>query len=431
MNSMALDFNSKFYTLVFFLVVLSGLNIDVIHKAQVFGLISPIRLCWALLMFCFVMSIRQDQFRLEVPILLLSTWAALHIVNLVFFDGSVDIILTRLMQAMFIASLFLSILHRHFSVAEFCSAASPFLALLAGVSFCALLIITHFFDRVVFDTFKYAVIGNPANFSIFCAQLIALFLVKDLFRRDAFENKSFRSVFYLIMLVAPILAWQLASSGRAGLVLTFCAIAGYGLARFQIVGAVMAVVSALFASAVFVLLTNLMMEFFGLSSYITEHTGRHIMRGLDVLSSLNFQNLAHLKILDALNGISSERISIFFETVNSLKAEKLLTGFGVGNFRVTEHQHFPHIELLRYFSELGVIATMVAAAIYLYPFQRTPRSEPIVFSKMYMIGFLVTCLLQPSGPLTHLNNSILFWMLFSHVGLVKKLASENKTMTSG
>lgn len=427
---MSFRFDQKSYYLVFFLVVVSGLNIDVVHKAQVFGLISPIRMCWALLMFCFVMSIRHDQLRLEIPVLLLSAWAALHIVNLLFFDGSVDLILTRLMQALFIGSLFLSVLYRHFSVAEFCRAASPFLALLAGVSFCALLIITHFFDRVVFDAFKYAVIGNPANFSIFCAQFIALFLVKDLFTRDASETKPFRSVFYLIILIAPILAWQLASSGRAGLILTLCAIAGYGLARYRFVGAVMAVVSTLFASAVFVLLTSLMMEFFGLSSYIAEHTGRHAMRGLDVISSLDLRNSAHPEILDALNRISSERISILFETVNSLKVEKVLTGFGVGNFRVTEHHHFPHIELLRYFSELGVIATIVAAAIYLYPFQRTPRSEPIVFSKMYMVGFMVTCLLQPSGPLTHLNNSILFWLLFSHVSLVKKLASENKTMTS-
>ena len=123
---------------------------------------------------------------------------------------------------------------------------------------------------------------------------------------------------------------------------------------------------------------------------------------------------------NALDRILSGRLTILIEAYNQIEFSNLLFGVGVGNFTVVQGEQFPHVELLRYLGELGVFGMVVAIAIYQYPLRFTSSNYVDLFSLYYLICFLGISFLQPSGALTHLNNSFLFWLLFANLIMKNK-----------
>ena len=177
-------FNTKFihrkaYSVVFFFIVLSGLNVELFNTYQFGGLITPMRIGWVALAIYLFLRLSPQKIIFSIPIYLLGAWMLLHILNLVFIGGAGNTVLVRLVQCVFIGVLLLSISNRNFCLVEFGKSVAPIVSLAAAVLFLIFLI-CNLINNEIFELMRVSIIGNPANFSIFCAQLIAFSFLKIL-----------------------------------------------------------------------------------------------------------------------------------------------------------------------------------------------------------------------------------------------------------
>ena len=395
------DMNVRFYTLFSTLIFFSGLSIAWLNVPFLNGTVSLIRVGWAGLLIYIVLKITWNREILRHPLVLLFLfWILLHIFNFLILDGAATAILTRIFQASFITALLIIIMQRGFDLATFCKAINPLFSLVAGIALLAFLF-ASVISSGLFYMIQGSIIGVSSNFSIFCSQLFALFLLKDLHKIEPKKGSLFVSMVMLVLLTLPILGWQVVSSGRTGLLLTIIAACGYGFAKERFKGAVIAF---LVLSATIVILD----EAFKLFPYIFELTkdliqkgvglarqGDGIFRKFDKIISLISAHNDGQELREAVNTLSSWRIDGLQQTLQALKSDKLLFGFGVNNFQITTltGTHYPHVELLRYCGELGLLGAAVAIIIYAYPFVQ-PSSTVIslskkvkIFSLVYMIGF--------------------------------------------
>ncbi|MEC8190282.1 MAG: hypothetical protein VX033_03775, partial [Verrucomicrobiota bacterium] len=412
-----------FYGIFIGLIALSGLSVDWLNSLTLNELVSPIRVCWVVVFLYIVANLRWDYRALiSLPVALLAAWIVLHVLNLIFLNGAANAIMTRIFQASFITALLIITLQRGFDLSNLCKAINPLIALFAGIALIVFLVSSVQSARLFF-AIQGSIIGVSSNFSIFCSQLFALFLFKDLYSKPSKERSLFKSIVLIVLITLPILGWQVLSSGRAGVIMTIIAACGYGFAKERLKGAFVAFLVLL---ATIITLN----EAFNYFPYLFELTrdlltkgigvarqGDGIFRKLDLALS-TFSSIQSAQTLENFDKLSSWRINGLLQTLDALESDKFWLGFGVNNFKVTTltGEIYPHIELLRYFAELGVFGALLAATIYAYPFAKIAihrnllRNNVVVFSLIYMTGFLLTTLLQPSGPLTHLNNTWLFWI---------------------
>lgn len=436
--------DKRFYGIFVSLIALSGLSVDWLNSLSLYELLSPTRACWAAILLYIVTKVRWNQWVTPAfPVALLVVWAGLHILNQLMLDGAASAVLTRIFQSSFIIALLVLTLQRGFELSHFCDAISPIIVIVSGIALVALLA-SSATNVDLFHMIRGSVIGVSSNFSIFCSQLFALFLLKDLLSRTSEKHSFLKTFMMLVLLTLPILGWQVVSSGRAGVVLTIISACGYGFARQRFKGMMIALVVVM---ATIVILDQAIRYFphiFEVSRALLEQgigvarQGDGIFRKLDLVFSL-VGSTQHTQAIEAINRLSSWRIDGLMQTLEALRSDKFWFGFGVNNFEVatTTGKTYPHVELLRYFAELGVIGAFVAATIYAYPFVQTVISRDLLrhkvvhFSLAYMIGFLCTTLLQPSGPLTHLNNSWLFWILFCNLILLRERELSETTSKDG
>lgn len=435
---------NRFYGIFVILIALSGLSVDWLNSLSLYEFFSPIRACWAAFFLYIVAKVSLKQrVTSAFPVALLVAWTGLHIINLLMLDGAASAVLTRIFQSSFIIALLLLTLQRGFDLSQFCEAISPMIAIVIGVALLALLA-SSATSVDLFYMIRGSVIGVSSNFSIFCSQLFALFLLKDLLSRKSEKLYSFKTIVMLVLLTLPILGWQVVSSGRAGVFLTIISACGYGFAKQRFKGMIIAFLVVMTTIIILDQAIKYFPYIFEVSRELLKQgigvarQGDGIFRNVPQVFSL-FGSTQHTQAIEAIDRLSSWRVDGLMQTLAALKSDKFWFGFGVNNFEVTTStgKIYPHVELLRYFAELGIIGAVVAATIYAYPFVQTVISRDLLrhkvvhFSIAYMIGFLCTTLLQPSGPLTHLNNSWLFWILFCNLILLRERELSETTSKEG
>tara|TARA_B110000977_G_C10868351_1_gene412515 strand:- start:29 stop:421 length:393 start_codon:yes stop_codon:yes gene_type:complete len=120
------------------------------------------------------------------------------------------------------------------------------------------------------------------------------------------------------------------------------------------------------------------------------------------------------------------RLTLIVRSIEAFNFQMLLFGYGIINFFITEigaQKLAPHVELLRHMMELGMFGFLIAFSIYSAPFLKSPPNEKEQFFKLFLLSSLVITFAQPSGPVTHLNSAIVFWMV--HASQFKLLLDEN------
>lgn len=424
-SKISFELPEKTYALFFFLIAISGLNIQWINTVQIFQVISPVRIGWIALLLLFAIGLTKKKppniiLFIYIP---LGLWVGLHLINSWAFSNANAAILTRIVQAVFIATLIGSISTRQFKLERFCLALNPLFPAIAGV-LIVLILVTNVEFHDLYLLLRDTIIGSSSNFSIFCAQLVSFFLVRDLVLNRRQERPTVRSICTLSLLIIPFVSLQIISGGRAGVVLTLIAICAYGISRDGLRGLLFSVVHGCGLIIAIERFLTMFPFFFTNTKNLLLETGasvsgqKGIFRNLDQLfmhfQSPNVQTIGDIFTAGRLEGLR--------QTLQAINSKMLTMGYGVNNFKVNlfDGQHFPHVELLRYLLELGIAGALIPAIIYSFPFVklllnwRYFENKLALFSSIYMAGVLATTLFQPSGPLTHLNNSILFWMLFGH-----------------
>ena len=438
---LGLHFNNYGYLFFIVVMVVSGLSITWLNLFKFWEVFSPIRLLWlGVICYLFLLGIKYKHL-FQAPVLLVLIWIMLHSFNLLFLDGQRPAIFSRCAQSIFIIVLLLSISNHRFVLPSFLKVVTPHWAALAGATF-AILLFSGLYQEHLFLTIKTSVIGISSNFSIFCAQIIALFLAKELSSSENPSRSLFPTLLYLAIIISPFLIWQIVSGGRAGFGLTVACVAGFGFLKFRWTGLVLGVLSTL----IFARLTEFaFVKYSALASDVLIMPGtppehfllnqggifRKILfvAGMDgnpydlavddkgILGKLPFLlNLPTFdEIIIRLDNFVGFRGTIFLEAINELQYETIWLGVGVNQFKVSFRDYYPHVELLRYLGELGVCGVIIAFLVYCYPFFVRAKSKLGQFGKIYMFFYLGTTLLQPSGPLTHLNSAILFWIFYGHI----------------
>ena len=404
----------KAYDIVFFFIVLSGLNIEMLNNNFLFEFVTPVRLGWLIILVFLTFTLKFKYIGFSAPFYFLGGWILIHIFNLVFIGGVESATLTRIIQSIFIGILLLSISSKTFCIINFSKSATPLVSVIAALLFI-LFLFTMLTNGEASEILRVSIIGNPANFSIFCAQLIAFFFLKDLATSTPSKPAPYSMLFLSVM---PILLWQLASAGRAGFILTLFAILGFAFAKHGKRGALIFILCCFSIFVGYFIVFGMIANAFNFSPGGRIMGGQALLRNISTLRDLFLFQADQQIFVETLDVIASGRISIIHETLQVLDLRTFLFGVGVDKFKVLEGQHYPHVELLRYIAELGVLGFVVVMFIYIYPFRNLTNDQIGIFSFFYMLGFMVTTLFQPSGPLTHLNNSVLFWMLFGNVILV-------------
>jgi hypothetical protein len=77
---------------------------------------------------------------------------------------------------------------------------------------------------------------------------------------------------------------------------------------------------------------------------------------------------------------------------------------------ILNQQLQPHIELLRHLIELGFLGFLLATSVYALPISFNVSNKTDQLIKLYLFSFIFITFLQPSGPLSHINNAVIFWI---------------------
>ena len=117
-SKISFELPQKTYALFFFLIAISGLNIQWINTVQIFQVISPVRIGWIALLLLFAIGLTKKKppniiLFIYIP---LGLWVGLHLINSWAFSNANAAILTRIVQAVFIATLIGSISTRQFKL---------------------------------------------------------------------------------------------------------------------------------------------------------------------------------------------------------------------------------------------------------------------------------------------------------------------------
>ncbi len=428
------QFSPVVYNCIFAFMLCSGLSLPFLNMWLVIDFVSPMRLLWVGFLCTFLAVTSLNNLKISGCSFLLVAWMLWHVVNPIAADGSIGAAISRCFQVFVILAVIFATHQSKFSLQKFCLYISPKFSLFFGMLFI-LFLVAKFFYHELFYFLNRSVIGSTSNFSIFCAQFMALYLFKYFFEHSDKGSVSWSSICRLALLILPFLCWQILSSGRTGFVLMLLIFGAFGFSRSGFRGA--------FIGALTYVLSVLCIEFFlgALESLVAIFTSVDIATvrpfqadageiGMfrfktigDRISFLDIENFSGFgSILIALDNLLSMRITLFFNTLDVIDGQMLLFGYGLENMRVWNGFQFlhPHVELLRHLVELGLVGAFLAVAIYLYPVIKKPRSPIEVFSLLYLVSFLVSTLAQSSGPLSHLNNAVLFWMVYARVTMVDK-----------
>lgn len=404
-------------------MVFSGLNISWLNEVTIYGLISPIRVGWVIVLIYLCKNLTLRDLHITPFSWLVSIWISWHLLNLSLTNGSVPTTLTRVFQAGFIFVLVTSVAGGSFCLRRLSKKAFPWLSFFSWLSL-AVLLAAYVTDvqsvrvKILSDYYgvlRSNIIGNASNFSIFCAQFIALYLFRDLYLSQRKTISLSRSLIYLVPALLPFFIWQIFSTGRAGLILSVLTICGYWQIRYGIKGTLISATTVTIAPIAIFFLLYFVMTPFDLPPYSLELAGKGLLKGI---SKPEFQNVIEMDLalfLIWIDEFSSGRVSILIETFKLLTPFSIFVGFGVDQVRVIDNTYLPHVELVRYLAELGVLGLLIALLIYLCPYGKSARSPTTQFAFLYTVGFLLTSLLQPSGPLIHLSNAIVYWLLFGYL----------------
>ena len=223
-----------------------------------------------------------------------------------------------------------------------------------------------------------------------------------------------KNVVKLLATLVPFLVWQIISDGRSGLLLSILTITVFFTYRYSLRLGVLSFFGTIAAIYLLSIAVNIASSFiFQVGQYLepVEAVGRlsQFHGGFfRSIFTLNFDN-----VFGFINHFSSGRLYALVEIIEKISAKRLILGYGVGNFLILENQHYPHIELLRHLVELGAAGFLIASLIYFLPIRHWGNDSFNKFSISYLFVFLLTTLLQPSGPLIHLNSAFLFWVVYS------------------
>lgn len=411
------------YNIIFGFLLLSGLNVLDLRIVSIFNFISPMRVMWVGLLLYLLIGLDPKKIKLSLPIYLIIAWVLWN--NLIFFyvGGSTAELVTRWFQSAFIMVLYLSIQQDKFNVANFCASIHfiwPFLLMCAFFIFHVILLL----KPEIIHVFWSSVFGMKTNFSIFCAQFIALFLLRNLFFCEHKKSKAASEVLSIIYWTLPFLVWQVACSGRSGVLITLIIIPCFFLLRFNWLSAFISAVATLGTVA---FINNGITIFYRI---LKQRGSPRVHNGIfyaktSILNSF-FESGEQLSLaVKFLDNFMSGRISVLIEALSLLNSNTLIFGAGLNIKRITFGEQLlqPHVELLRHLLDIGLVGALIALAIYALPFFLKRSCNTNRFLMFYVIAVLVITFLQPSGPLSHLSNAIVFWMAYSFMNKCSKTST--------
>jgi hypothetical protein len=315
--------------------------------------------------------------------------------------------------------------------------------------------------------------GNRVNFSIFLAQLIGFLLLIGLNQKE--KSQKLQEAF-LIMAVLGVLASQIISGGRTGIILSTIL---YFIMVFKSRSHLM-IKLCLFFITFFIIRTltlsagipthngyaytdilrvdpNVQQSF---DAGIPTHNGYaytdilrvdpNVQQSFDVkvidevggegstyssyikefLSNLDYLSSLVKNLLLILDYISSYRISIFLETLRALTINDVFFGRGAGNFQINlgSEVYEPHVVFLNQLGQFGIVY-LLGVIVFLTALFRC-FSKKYRFCELYCICFLLPTFLQPAFLHTQISTSVLFFMFSGivigsyrpcEVSIIKKL----------
>jgi hypothetical protein len=282
--------------------------------------------------------------------------------------------------------------------------------------------------------------GNRVNLSISLAQLVGFLILIGLNQKE--RSQKLQEAF-LIIAVLGVLASQIISGGRTGILITTIL---YFFMVFKSRSYPMIKLCLFFIT--FFIIRNLT-----ITAGIPNNNGYaytdilrvdpNVQQSFDVkvldesndVKVLDESNLDYLSsfvesLLIKFDYISSYRLSIFLETLRALTINDVFFGRGVGNFKINlgAEVYEPHVVFLNQLGQFGIIY-LLGVMVFLTTLFRY-FSKKFRFYELYCICFLLTTFLQPALLHTQISSSVLFFMLAGivigryqpcEVSIIKKL----------
>lgn len=423
------NFTPVKYNVIFGFFILAGLSFDFLNKISYYGVFSPMRLGWLGLFLFFLAGLDLKRIRLDTVTGLFVTWVAWNTFAVLTQGELQGGLITRWAQSAVILAVIFSIQQRKFCFHKFFASISPIWLIVLALAFVGCEISYH--ANIDFHIWaKSSIIGVKSNFSIFCSQFVAIFLFKSLSDRDVNSSDLLKSILKVILLISPFLFWQMYSSGRSGAILTILIVSSFFFVRFGWKGLMSSAVCTCLAMAVINFCVYNYRLFFssfaessqsGLSSVEFQNGILRLGTRKDLPAfAFNPENWNYLYIFQSIDNFSSMRLTLFLKSLHALSLDMVFFGYGIDNFHVTQsgQKLQPHMELLRHTLEIGIPGALIAVGIYLVPFLKTSQNNMEKFYKFFLLAFLSTTLVQPSGPLSHLNSAIVFWMVYASYTMI-------------
>jgi len=277
-------------------------------------------------------------------------------------------------------------------------------------------------DEKILFNYIYGFRGNRVNFSIYLAQLIGFLILIGLYQKE--RSQKLQEVF-LIIAVLGVLASQIISGGRTGILLTTIL---YFIMVFKSRSYPMIKLCLFF-------ITFFIIRKLTLSSGIPNFGGYAYTDVLRVdpntLALLGGTSSSFIEMfLSNLDYISSYRVSIFLETLRALTINDVFFGRGAGNFQINlgADVHEPHVVFLNQLGQFGIIY-LLGVMVFLTALFRC-FSKKFRFFELYCLCFLLPTFLQPALLHTQISTSVLFFMFSGivigsyrpcEVSIIKKL----------
>ena len=174
------EFKRPAYLFLSIFIFVSGLSLTWVNLPFLLGTISLIRIGWIILFLYLVVGLLNRSFELGVPIFLISIWGFIHLISLVVGHGHSELIITRIFQSFVIIALVASLFAKNFKLRSFCLNFSPNLSFIAiTVTFIYVFVSQE--NANLGHIIRSSIIGVSSNFSIFCTQLIAVFILRHLY----------------------------------------------------------------------------------------------------------------------------------------------------------------------------------------------------------------------------------------------------------
>jgi len=257
--------------------------------------------------------------------------------------------------------------------------------------------------------------GNRVNFSIWISQFV--FLSFFLLRKD--------DLLYPMVIVSILIAAQILSGGRIGLIASLCIATYFIVKRGRNAGmklGLMVYLSALvwifgsYSPTAAMTLTNVGIGQAEVSK-LQDYKQVSIFRSLSVFSmpTSESQSLA-ANTHSYIDRLTSHRLSILGKGVESLDARAALYGKGLGNFKVNlpERSWSVHNVFLKIFGELGIPVLLMLILMLAIPIFRAHRSSWQDKAARFMIFVGIgIAMMQPQYLVTGLSECLVFWVCYA------------------